>query len=440
MKHRILLAALILFALGAASASALNPILPDGVYGADPEAHQWADGRVYVYGSHDVTTQTYCTTDYHVYSSADLAHWTDHGVSFSSAGAGDQVPYSDERLYAPDAIFRNGTYYLYYCLSGGGDDEGVATSKSPFGPFTGGTKIAGMRGIDPGVLIDDDGQAYIYWGQIRSKAAKLKPNMLEIDQATSKTNVITEAGHHFHEASSMRKRNGIYYYVYADIERNRKPTCLGYATSTSPLGPFTYRGVIIDNAAADTGAWNNHGCIAEVNGKWYVFYHRPTHGSTMLRKICVEPITFNADGTIPEVEMTSQGAEGPLNAFEKLEAEVACGLSGTVRTDFCSEGGDGLNLIKNGNSAVYKYLDFGAGAAGFEARVAGAAGGKIEIHLDKADGPLAGTCTVPAGAGQAWTTQTCKIQGAQGVHAVYLKFTGEGAGNLFQVNRFKFTK
>jgi arabinoxylan arabinofuranohydrolase len=382
---------ILFIAMAATLVGAVNPILPIGVYVPDAEAHVGADGRMYIYGSWDIVNNDYCSTIHHVFSSADLLNWTDHGEIFHSAGAHDDVPWSDAKLYAPDAIYKNGTYYLYFCLSDGG--EGVATSTSPYGPFTNASQIAGISGIDPAIFVDDDGQAYYYWGQFNSHAAKLKPNMIEIDTATIKDNVLTEATHHFHEGSSMRKRNGIYYYVYADIERNGTPTCLGYATSTSPLGPFTYRGVIIDNAGCDPAVWNNHGSIAQYNGQWYVFYHRSSHGTRFLRRVCVEPITFNADGTIPEVTMTSQGAGGPLGATAQTEAELACKLSGTVHSEDCGEGGEDLGYISNGDYAVYKNIDFGSGVSGFSARVASAGtGGNIEIRLKFTGGGTSQNC------------------------------------------------
>lgn len=108
------------------------------------------------------------------------------------------------------------------------------------------------------------------------------------------------------------------YLVYADLSRADMPTCIGYATSKAPFGPYTYGGVIVDNDHCNPNNWNNHGSIAKFNGQWYVFYHRSTHGCNKMRKACVEPITFNPDGSIPEVEMTSQGAGGPLEATSEI--------------------------------------------------------------------------------------------------------------------------
>jgi len=242
------LVVLSVLSLAAGAAFGLNPICPPGVYIADPEARQMPDGRVYVYGSRDEPGNTWCSRSYNVISSRDLKTWVLDQTSFATAGAGKQTDYTDAILYAPDCIHKEGTYYLYYCLASGGENEGVATSKSPYGPFVKGHKFAGISGIDPSVFIDDDGQGYLYWGQGSAKVAKLTPDMLDIDRSTIRDGVIihrngkyiegpaaaTTNEHWFNEGSSVRKRNGIYYYVYAQGGRHTRGccACLAYATST----------------------------------------------------------------------------------------------------------------------------------------------------------------------------------------------------------------
>ena len=267
---------------------AQNPIVPSGVYIADPSAHAWSDGKMYVYGSRDESPYYYCSWKYDVLYSADLKHWTVCKNSFASKGEGDQVPYSDDLLYAPDVQYRNRNYYLYYCLATNVNTEGVAVSFSPEGPFLNGRVINtyGINQIDPCVFIDDDGQAYLIWGQGTAKMAKLRPGMTEIDPSTIRDSVVTEKEHFFHEGGYMVKRNGIYYFIYAHMGRAGRPTCIGYATGSHPMGPFKYGGVIIDNDHCDPAVWNNHGSIVEFHGRWYVFYHRSTHASkhgTVLR-------------------------------------------------------------------------------------------------------------------------------------------------------------
>ena len=131
----------------------LNPISPPGVYIADPEARQMPDGRVYVYGSRDEPTNVWCSHTYDVLSTSDLINWDVEQFSFATKGIGKQVDYTDQLLYAPDCIYHNGKYYLYYCLTNEKEDEGVAVSSSPYGPFKEGKAIAGIHGIDPSVFI-----------------------------------------------------------------------------------------------------------------------------------------------------------------------------------------------------------------------------------------------------------------------------------------------
>ena len=187
------------------------------------------------------------------------------------------------------------------------DSEGVAVSDRPEGPFADPVQLP-CGGIDPAVFIDDDGQAYYYWGQLFSHGVKLNADMVSFDPEEIRDNLVTEEEHFFHEGSSMRKIGDTYYYVYADMERG-KPTALGYSTGKSPLGPFTYRGIIIDNGDCDPASWNNHGSIECVNGQWYVFYHRCSRGVQQHRRLCIEPITIHADGTIDEVKHDAPWSE-----------------------------------------------------------------------------------------------------------------------------------
>jgi beta-xylosidase len=422
-------------------AQAQNPIVPAGVYIADPSARVWDDGKLYIYGSLDESTEYYCSWRHHVLETDNLIHWRIHEDRFASKGENDQVPYSDALLFAPDCIYKNGTYYLYYCLSDINGTEGVATSKNPTGPFTNGKKIdlGGIMEIDPGVFIDDDGQGYYIWGQFKAKIAKLKPNMMEIDTSTIITDLVTEKEHYFHEGGYMVKRNDIYYFIYADISRGNRPTCIGYATSDSPMGPFKYGGVIVDNNYSDPSNWNNHGSIVEYKGQWYVFYHRATHNSRMMRKACVEPIYFNEDGSINEVEMTSQGAGPPLNAFEKIEAERACLLFGNVRIQAFDTYKEELGEINNQDNVAYKYIDFKKGVKNFTVNAAGINGGRISIRLDQPWRKQVGFIDIPEGDGETCLEYTGEIEAVEGVHALWLYFYGEDE-DLLKLDWIKFSE
>ena len=157
------------------TAFAQNPIVPAGVYMADPAAHVWDDGKLYIYGSLDESTEYYCSWRHHVLVSEDMKTWTIYKDRFASKGENDQVSYNNSLLFAPDCMFKNGTYYLYYCQPDPQNAEGVATSKSATGPFVNGKTIYtyGYNQIDPAIFIDDDGQAYYVWGQFTMKMAKL---------------------------------------------------------------------------------------------------------------------------------------------------------------------------------------------------------------------------------------------------------------------------
>jgi hypothetical protein len=429
---------LCLFFAGISAANAQNPIAPAGVYLADPQGRRWNDGKMYVYVSKDVDAGYYCSHIYDVLSSSDLKNWTVHPNTFASKGGNDQVPYTDAYLYAPDCIYKDGVYYLYYGMSGD-NPEGVATGKSPVGPFENGEILKGCNQIDPAAFIDDDGQAYLYWGQFAAKVAKLKPNMKELDLSSLKDSIITEEEHSFHEGIQMFKRKGVYYLVYASIERHGMATCLGYATSTSPVGPFRYRGIIIDNFGCDPNVWNNQGSVVEFNGKWYVFYHRSTHGSVTMRKACIEPIAFNEDGTIDEVEMTTQGAAGPLDPFGQTDAERACFLTGKVRIQASSVDNEELARIENLNTAAYKYFDFRESPKKFTVKVIPENGGKLQVFANNLCAPLLCTVNIPAGDGK--TAQLLSVDlntDLKGVYPVYFRFLGEDDKDLYRVDWFKF--
>jgi len=423
-----------------------NPVLPVNYHIPDPEAHVMSDGRVYVYGSLDLHDDMFCSTAYHVISSHNMVDWVDHGVSFQSKDvewiynevetAGPVIDFSNltpflkkmiERdtkngkleipkfpkdfLFAPDAIQKNESYYLYFCTSG--NKEGVAIADKPTGPFHNPIPLP-CSGIDPAVFIDKDGQAYYFWGQFYAHAAKLKENMVEFEENSIVYNLITEQQHFFHEGSSIRRRGDLYYFVYSSIVRG-KPTSLAYATSHSPLGPFEYRGVIIDNERCDPSSWNNHGSIEEVNGQWYVFYHRCSRRTKQWRRLCIEPIYFNEDGTIQEVVMTSQGAGRPFVEDEDIEAYRACELKGNVYIAPIHAELEGLTGISEGDEAVFRYVEWDSSVNNISVTATGS--GLIEIILDD-DDDRSGYVLVADG-----VVITSSISAIAGKHEVKLQFT-----------------
>ena len=406
-----------------------NPIVPAGVYIANPEVRLMPDGRLYLYGSRDEPGNAWCSHSYNILSTSDLVHWDMEQTSFATQGLGKQTDYTDGVLYAPDCIYHKGKYYLYYCLAGGGDDEGVATASSPYGPFKKGRKIEGINGIDPSVFIDDDEQAYLFWGQGYAKGAKLSQDMRSIEGAVHDS-LLTYETHAFNEGSSVRKRNGIYYYVYASHSQHGESNCatLDYATATSPFGPYTYRGVIIDNWGSGRNLVNNHGCIFEYKGKWYVAYHRPTHATSSMRKACIEPITFNPDGTIQPVEMTTQGVGGPISPLCRMDAARACLMNGNVMVEVRRPAHDipveYLAGIRDGDYACWKYYDFDqAEVCRFVCKTwKKNSAARIEIRLDAPDGELIGVCNLKPQSETAYAIHETDIRPVKGKHALYFMF------------------
>ncbi len=415
----------------------MNPILPENCFVPDGEAHVMPDGRLYIYGSWDLTNNPtrYCSKELHCFSTDDMENWTDHGLIFRNDSVWNGIPWvPDALLFAPDAIHKDGKYYLYLC----GDSEkyiyeGVAVAPTPVGPFSKAEKIeiADNDSIDPAIFVDDDGQAYYFWGQFNLRGGKLEDDMKTLIPETVRTNILTEHEHGFHEGSSLRKRNGKYYLVYADLSRG-KATCLSYAMSDNPLGPYKKCGTIIDNIYCDPQTWNNHGSIECFNGKWYVFYHRSSQNAKSSRRACVEEIHFDENGLIKEVEQTSSGATGPIDAFSEIRAYRACRL---FQKAYITPK-DGRDVLTNCGKmhwdtydwAEYKYLDFGDGRAtkaNFKVR----GKGKITVKIE--DDFNLGSVEFST---DEFTWVSFPVEHVEGVHAMWLALEEEE----FDIDSFYF--
>ncbi len=295
---------------------AQNPIITH-MYTADPSAHIGPDGRLYLYPSHDIEPNRGCDLmdQYHVFSTSDMVNWTDHGEILRAS----QVPWGRPEggfMWAPDCIYKNGTYYYYFPHPSGTDwgstwKTGIATSTGPAGGFTVQGYIPGLDPlIDPNVFMDDDGQAYFYHGGGGiCKGGKLKDNMMEIDGAMQTMQGLVD----FHEAAWVFKRNGIYYLTYADNHSDATgDNRMCYATSTNPLGPWTYRGVFMD----PTDSYCAHGSVVEYKDQWYVFYFNSSIShNDWLRSTCVDKLYFNADGTIQKVVQTTTSVDAVTGSY-----------------------------------------------------------------------------------------------------------------------------
>lgn len=378
---------------------AFNPYLPEGEYIPDGEPHVFGD-RVYVYGSHDKANSVrYCPGDYVVWSAPvdDLSDWSNGGVAYKRRGVRNRLGL--RCMWAPDCVKVGGKYYLYYCF----DFDNricVAVSDKPDRGFAflgyvrhrDGTLYGkGKEDImcfDPGVFTDDDGEVYLYSGYSANEDLRKMLHRrgiknvdgtggqvlrLERDMLTVKgepkmcipgyknSEGTGFEGHEMYEASSMRKINGKYYFIYS----SRLSHELAYAVSDRPDGEFRYGGAIVSNG--DIGFqglsqreannyWGNiHGSVERINGKWYVFYHRQTNKNEQSRQGCIEEIQIQADGRIEQVETTSCGANGkPLDGTGEYPAYIACNLKSKEGALKCAYGVFGRHKYK-GHPCIAEY-------------------------------------------------------------------------------------
>ncbi|MEV0902960.1 family 43 glycosylhydrolase [Actinoplanes sp. NPDC049802] len=428
------------------TARADNPIVQTA-YTADP-APLVHNGRVYLYTGHDEDGSTYFTMkEWRLYSSADMVNWTDHGSPMSLS----TFSWASADAWAGHVVHRNGKFYWYVPVKNRATGRmaiGVGVATNPAGPFTDalGRPLVENGEIDPHVLVDDDGQAYLYWGNPNLWYVRLNTDMISYSGGVNQI-PLTTAGFGARTGNAARptlyeegpwvyKRNGLYYNVFA---ARCCSEFIGYSTAPGPTGPWTYRGTVMPTQGS---SFTNHAGVIDFNGGSYFFYHNGAlpGGGGYTRSVAVERFSYQADGTIPAITMTTGGAPqiGTLNPYVRQEAETIAWSSG-VETEPAGEGGMNVGFLDNGDYIKVKGVAFGAGATSFSARVASAAGGgRIELRLGGPTGTLAGTCTVPGTGGwQTWTSVTCPVSGATGTQDLYLRFTG-GTGSLFNVDWWQF--
>jgi len=309
------------------------------LYIADPSAHLF-NGKIYVYPSHDIEAgipendngDHFDMRDYHIFSMDKVGGpVTDHGIALDKK----DIPWAGRQLWAPDAAYKNGKYYLYFPAKDKTDifRIGVAVSDKPEGPFKPeANPIIGSFSIDPAVFTDSDGKSYMYFGGIwggqlqryrngkaiecgaqpgadqpalSPQVAMMSNDMLQFAESAKNIEILGPDGktfksgdndRRFFEASWMHKYNGRYYFSYSTGDTHK----LCYATGNNPYGPFTYQGVILTPVVG----WTSHHSIVEFKGKWYLFYHdsKPSGGKTWLRSVKVAELNYNADGTIQTIE------------------------------------------------------------------------------------------------------------------------------------------
>lgn len=286
-----------------------NPVIP-GLF-ADPHITVF-NGRYYLYP----TTDGYAGwsgTCYKAFSSTDLVNWTDHGIILNH---GPDVSWADDSAWAPAVVAKNGQYYLYFSggLASGNTAKqlGVAVSASPTGPFrdalgrplVASGQFSGGQAIDPMVFTDDDGRSYLYWGQGVARVAPLNGDMVSFDPAQVRT--ITPSG--YNEAPFVFKRNGTYYLMWSENDTRSEDYRVAYATGSSPYGPWTKRGIVLQKRL-DLGIKGpGHHSVVRAPGTdtWYIAYHRfaVPAGNGTNRETAIDPMRFNVDGTIAPIVPT----------------------------------------------------------------------------------------------------------------------------------------
>lgn len=488
-----------------------NPYMPLWEHVPDGEPRVFThngEQRVYVYGSHDTLKNEYCGLDYVVWSAPvfDMSDWKCHGVCFTSR--------DDQPLFAPDVVKRGDKYYMYVSEARGSKCS-VAVSDTPWGPFTDPKDT--MIGFDPGVLVDDNGRIYAFWGFCGSNCAELHSDMMTIKDDTYRANPI---GHceapwarddgcidktfGFFEASSPRKVLGKYVLIYSKNYNTEVPELgvvpnnngfLSYAYSDEPLSGYVYGGdisfnggEIIDTPEGKrmTYQWgNNHGSLCEINGQWYIFYHRQTGLDEYSRQAMIEPVdvALSDDGRLfigkityengkpvksEPVEMTSSGActEG-LDPKEFISAAKACHIydgkdiaktdkknrpyvqpvrkneleskpfESRMSEDACDVSSPVVN-IKDGTTVGFKYLNFGSdtdttgsinnaegGLSSCVLRLTAYKDIKVEVIFDRYDNEPCAELTIPESErSQGFDEFTVKLgKPVTGKRAVYFRFT-----------------
>lgn len=455
---------------------AFNPYLPSWEYIPDGEPYVF-DDRVYVYGSHDFYNgYVFCMGDYMCWSAPvdDLGNWRCEGVIYPR----DEDPLNRDGkmcLYAPDVtVGPDGRYYLYYVL-----DKvsvvSVAVCDTPAGKyeFYGyvhyqdgtrlGERVDDEPQFDPGVLTEGE-KTYLYTGFCGNgdkSRTGARVTVLDKDMLTILEEPVTIVpgceysagtgyeGHAFFEASSIRKREDTYYFIYSSQVMHE----LCYAVSKNPTGDFVYGGVIVSNCDMHIDSYkpadmpmaygaNNHGSIVQIGEDWYIFYHRHTNGTWYSRQGCAEKINFREDGSIPQAEITSCGLNsGSLRGKGIYPAYIACHLftresSAYVGGDrfpkVMQDGKDGdeetgyVGNIQDSATVGFKYFDV-KGVSRITITVRGYAKGVFQVKTARNGEVLA---EIPVDYTNVWEDYTVPVSIEDGIHALYLTFCGQGNAML----------
>ena len=409
---------------------AQNPFI-GGQFTADPTARVF-NGKMYVYPSHDIPTPPtkpgrkdwFCMEDYHVFSSKNLTDWHDHGVIVTQSQVAwvDSTSYS---MWAPDCVEKGGKYYFYFPANinpalGRGFGVGVGIADSPEGPFRfEKSPIQGISGIDPCVLIDKDGQAYIYWSGRGLSMAKLKDNMLELASEPVSIEGLPDG---FKEGPFVFERNGKYYLTYPHVRNNTEE--LAYSVGDSPMGPFTYAGVIMDESPV--GCWTNHHSIVEYNKQWYLFYHHNDYSPKFdkNRSVRVDSLSFASDGKIEKVIPTLRGV-GVTLASEMIQPDRYSqlsenGASIALHDSVQTFAGWYTKLAASGAWVRYNTVDFGSEKSkNVEISARSSEGGVVRVCAGSPDGEVIAEISIPKSAD--WKQTSAKVSKLpKGVQDLYM--------------------
>jgi hypothetical protein len=414
-----------------------NPIIMNQ-FTADPAARVFGD-RVYLYPSHDILAKEgrgrigwFCMEDYHVFSSASLTDWVDHGVILSQKNVkwADSTTYS---MWAPDCIYKNKRYYFFFpaiakdTSYGRGFSLGVSVSEKPAGPFvTQSAPIKNIHGIDPCIFIDKDGQTYLYWALGKIYVAKLKDNMQELASKPEVISGLPDKG--LIEGPFMFERKGIYYLTYPHVKNTIER--LEYATADNPMGPFEFKGIIMDESPM--GCWTNQQSIINFRNQWYLFYHQNNLSPKFdkNRAVSIDSLSFNADGTIKKVMPTFRGV-GLSDASKQIQID---------RYSLISDKGasvafiDTLNTFQGWKTVFtaknawiqYNSVDFREGPyKSLKIRVLAKNGGTLILRIDNPGGPVVAKANISSAT--IWKEISVSLSKiSSGIHNIVLQTEQDG--------------
>lgn len=437
---------------------AQNPIVQT-CFSTDP-APMVHDGTLYIYTGHDEDkADFFWMQEWRIYSTTDMVNWTDHG----SPLAIESFSWADDRAWASQCVERNGKFYWYICVHSklsGGMAIGVAVGDTPTGPFKDAIgkplfEDGSWDNIDPTVFIDDDGQAYLYWGNPKVYYAKLNDDMISIQGEAGNIEQSVESfgsplkrvrGEKYKdmytEGPWLSKRNGKYQLLFA---AGGVPEHIAYSVSDSPLGPWTYKGVIMP--LQETNSFTNHCGVVDYKGNSYFFYHtgKLPNGGGFGRSVAVEQFEYNADGSFPIINATDEGVSpvGTLNPYQRVEAETMA-FSWGVKSEPNDKTGLYISEIHNDDYIKVREVDFGTQSPKtIKVRAASALrGGTLEVHIDSIKGTLISTLNVPhTGGWERWNTLSSQIESpVTGVHDLYFVFKGRKGVKLFNFDWWMIKK